>query len=128
MKFTLQLNLSPSIVALLMAYQKKWDNRHSLEYIAEECILTGVVAKDRSKQYSEETYNSKQFTAAIAADPSIVADPVRMAALAKKYKVGASKGGQALATVARGIIAEAGSPAELDEAALEAATKPEAVA
>lgn len=115
MNLTLTVHPSPALVALLIAYQKKWEPRKSLEFIAEECIMTGLTTKDRSKQYSEETQNAKGFRDALAEHPEYITDPEKMAQLAKKFRVGSSKGGDTLAKTARGLIAEAEAEVEAKE-------------
>lgn len=117
-KFALTVNPSPALVALLLAYQEKWEPRKSLTYIAEECILAGLTAKDRSKQYSEETQNARRFQQVLAEHPEYIMDAAKMQELAKKFRIGASKGGN-LASSARSIIAEAS--AEMDTAAIDEA-------
>ena len=109
--FNMTVNPSPALVALLMAYQKRWEPNKSLEFIAEECILAGVTAKDRSKQYSEETQNSRAFQKVLSDHPEYITDPEKMASLAKKFRIGSSKGGS-LSSEARGLIEEARAEAK----------------
>jgi len=121
LNLTLEVNPSPALVALLIAYQQKYEPRKSLQFIAEECIMTGLTAKDRSKQYSEETQNARKFQQVLADHPEYITDPVKMAELAKKFRIGASKGGDTLAKTARGLIAEAEADAAAAEETLQAA-------
>lgn len=107
------VELTGAIVKLLIVFNQTHDKDHSLQYTLEECLLAGITAKNRSKEYSEATQNRKKFEKEIAADPTVVLDPERMAKLCRKFGIG----GTAVAAIK--------TPTEV-EAALEAATAPPA--
>jgi hypothetical protein len=86
----LQINLSGSVLKLVENFHQTWDKEHSLNYTIEDCLVAGVEAKRRSKEYSEATNNRKKFEKEIATDPSIILNPSKMLDLMKKYKIGSS--------------------------------------
>jgi hypothetical protein len=86
----LNISLNGAVLFLLKSFHDTYDKDHSLEYTLEECLLQGIKAKKASKEYSQETNNRKKFEKEIATDPSIIMDQKRMAALCKKYGIGAS--------------------------------------
>jgi hypothetical protein len=109
-----QFNLTGALLMLIANYHEQYDPTHSLEFVIEECLLAGVQAKQRSKDYSEQTRNRKDFEKAIATDPLIVLDPKRMTALMRKYKIGGisnpTNGANPLAAI-EAAIASAAAPA-----------------
>lgn len=105
---SLDVSLTGAILTLLINFQQRYDQGHSLEYVLEDCLLTGITAKQRSKDYSEQTNNRKLFEKAIQNDPMIVMRPKDMARLMQKYKIGASN---AKATEAMDEILTAPEPA-----------------
>lgn len=126
----LQVTISGAQLALLQFFHDRYDRDHSLTYTFEECLVAGIEAKRRSKEYSEATNNRKKFEKEIAADPTVVLQPVKMLALMKKYGIGASneKLEEQVITAAENLAKaaeEAEAAAEL--AKLEAATKPDVV-
>jgi hypothetical protein len=84
----LTVTLEGAVIAALRAYAAKYDTQHSIQYVLEDCLTAGVDAKMRSKKYSEETRNRKDFEKAIAADPTVVLDAARMMKLCVKYGIG----------------------------------------
>ncbi len=87
---TLTVEITGSQLRLLQLFHDKYDKDHSLTYTFEECLVAGIDAKRRSKEYSEKTQNQKRFEKEIASDPSIVLHPDRMLKLMKKYRIGSS--------------------------------------
>lgn len=87
---TLQCNITGSVLKLLQNFHDRWDRDHSLNYTLEDCLVAGIEAKRRSKEYSVETQNRKKFEKEIATDPSVILHPDRMLSLMKKYGIGAS--------------------------------------
>lgn len=114
---TLSVNISGAQLALLQYYHDKYDRDHSLTFTFEECLVAGIEAKKRSKEYSEQTNNRKKFEKEIAANPSVVLNPVAMLGLMKKYGIGSSN-----TQLEAQVLAAAD---KLAEAELEAATKPQ---
>lgn len=112
----LEVTISGAQLALLQYYHDKYDREHSLTYTFEECLVAGIEAKKRSKEYSEQTNNRKKFEKEIAANPAVVLNPVEMLKLMKKYGIGSSN-----SKLEEQVIAAA---EKLEEAQLEAATKP----
>lgn len=90
MSDSLNVNISGAQLALLQYYHDRYDRDHSLTYTFEECLVAGIEAKKRSKEYSEQTNNRKKFEKEIAANPAIVLKPDQMLALMKKYGIGSS--------------------------------------
>src|SRR6478735_7165659 len=117
MSETLAVTISGAQLALLQYYHDRYDRDHSLTYTFEECLVAGIEAKKRSKEYSEQTNNRKKFEKEIAANPSVVLNPVAMLGLMKKYGIGSSN------TKLEEQVMEAAE--RLEEQQLEAATKPQ---
>jgi uncharacterized protein YneF (UPF0154 family) len=113
---TLQVTISGAQLALLQYFHDRYDRDHSLTYTFEECLVAGIEAKKRSKEYSEATNNRKKFEKEIAANPGIVLKPVEMLALMKKYGIGSSN-----AKLEEQVMEAA---EKLEEAELEKATAP----
>lgn len=86
----LSTEITGALLVLLQSYHDRWDKDHSLRYTLEDCLLAGVQAKKRSKEYSAATENRKRFEREIAANPAIVMDPAAMIKLCRKYGIGAS--------------------------------------
>lgn len=114
---TLAVTISGAQLALLQYYHDRYDRDHSLTYTFEECLVAGIEAKKRSKEYSEQTNNRKKFEKEIAQNPGIVLKPIEMLALMKKYGIGSSN------TKLEEQVMEAAE--RLEEAQLEEATKPQ---
>lgn len=112
----LAVTISGAQLALLQFYHDRYDRDHSLTYTFEECLVAGIEAKKRSKEYSEATNNRKRFEKEIASNPAVVLNPVEMLKLMKKYGIGSSN------SKLEQQVMEAAE--KLEEAQLEAATKP----
>jgi hypothetical protein len=80
--------ITGAVLVLLASFNRKHDGNHSLQYTLEDALITGLKAKIRSIEYSEETKTSRLFKAAISKDPAIVTRPAEFAALCRKYGVG----------------------------------------
>jgi hypothetical protein len=119
----LQVTISGAQLALLQYYHDRYDNDHSLTYTFEECLVAGIEAKKRSKEYSEQTNNRKKFEKEIAANPAIVLQPDQMLKLMKKYGIGSSNTKLEDQVMAAAEKMQAEAEAE-ELAKLEAATKP----
>lgn len=87
---TLQVTISGAQLRLLQLFHDKYDREHSLTYTFEECLVAGIQAKQRSKDYSVETQNRKKFEKEIASNPSAILNPAEMLRLMKKYGIGSS--------------------------------------
>lgn len=88
----LKTEITGSVLKLLTFFHDKYDRDHSLNYTLEECLIAGVQAKQRSKEYSEQTNNRKKFEREIAADPTVILHPDKMLRLCKKYGIAWSNG------------------------------------
>ena len=88
----LKIELSGAVLRLLTHFHDKYDKDHSLNYTMEECLVAGIQAKQRSKDYSVETQNRKKFEKELAADPSVILHPDKMLRLCKKYGIAWSNG------------------------------------
>lgn len=109
-----QFNLMGALLALAIQYQQQYEPTRSLDWVIEESLIAGLAAKKRSKEYSEQTKNDKDFRKAIQADPLVVLDPKKMTALLVKYKQGgATKGGNFDALLAKLSPEEAAKSAEV---------------
>lgn len=86
----LVVTITGAQLALLQYYHDTYDRDHSLTYTFEECLVAGIEAKKRSKEYSEQTNNRKKFEKEIATNPGVVLNPAAMLQLMKKYKIGHS--------------------------------------
>lgn len=86
----LQATFTGAVLKMLQFFHDKWDKEHSLQYTLEDCLVAGINAKQRSKEYSVATENRKRFEREIASDPSVILDPVRMLRLCKKYGIGSA--------------------------------------
>jgi hypothetical protein len=113
---TLQVSISGAQLALLRYYHDRYDRDHSLTYTFEECLVAGIEAKKRSKEYSEATLNRKKFEKEIAANPAIVLKPDQMLKLMQKYGIGSSN-----ANLEKQVLEAA---EKMEEAELEKATAP----
>lgn len=87
----LECTVEGSVLKLLKYFHDKYDREHSLNYTFEECLVAGIQAKQRSKEYSEETQNRKKFERALASDPSVITDPERMKKLCAKFGIGGTR-------------------------------------
>lgn len=115
---TLTVEITGSQLRLLQYFHDRYDKDHSLTYTFEECLVAGIEAKRRSKEYSEKSQNTKKYEKEVAADPSIILHPDRMLALMKKYGIGSSN------TKLEEQVMDAAR--KLQEEQEEAATKPAA--
>ena len=88
----LKADVTGAVLRLLMNYHDRYDRDHSLLYTLEECLVAGIQAKQRSKDYSVETQNRKRFERELAADPSVILHPDKMLRLCKKYGIAWSNG------------------------------------
>lgn len=86
----LQHTFTGAVLALLINFNNTWDKGHSLGFTLEECLIAGIEAKRRSKEYSEATQNRKKYEKELMADPTVVLRPTDMLRLMKKYGIGAS--------------------------------------
>lgn len=121
----LEVKISGAQLALLQYFHDKYDRDHSLTYTFEECLVAGIEAKKRSKEYSEQTNNRKKFEKEIAANPAIVLNPAGMLNLMKKYGIGSSNTQLEAQVVSAAEAMAKAAEAEAEELAkLEAATKP----
>jgi hypothetical protein len=89
---TLKADINGAVLKLLMNFHDKYDKDHSLLYTLEECLVAGIQAKQRSKEYSIDTQNRKKFERELAADPSVILHPDKMLRLCKKYGIAWSNG------------------------------------
>jgi hypothetical protein len=90
---TFTTDIQGALLVLLTSYHDKYERMYSLQHTIEQALLVGYKAMVRSKEYAEATKKNKAFIAALAKDPTIALDPVRMSALTKKFGIGSSKGG-----------------------------------
>ena len=86
----LDFSLGAALTVLLTRLQLQHFPNSSVEYVAQAALLRGIKAIDNSKGYSAEMQGLKEFRNALENDPSIAADPKKMAALMQKYRIGAS--------------------------------------
>lgn len=89
----LHIELQGAVLKLAQNFHDRWDKEHSLAYTIEDCLVAGIEAKRRSKEYSEETRNRKAFEKELGADPTIVLRPADMLKLCKKFGIGYSNAG-----------------------------------
>lgn len=86
----LNLTVGAALTVLVTRLQQTHFPQNSVEYVAEDALFRGVKAIDHSKGYSEEMDSLKRFRNELINDPSISADPKKMAKLMQKYRIGAS--------------------------------------
>jgi hypothetical protein len=119
-----KLNLQPfeteitgAELVLLLRYQQDWEPQSSTQYILESALVAGLEAKRRSKEYSRDQRNLKEFNKAVMRDPSVMLDEKRRNALMTKYRIGATRSD--VQSEIEALVAEAEADAEAAEAGLD---------
>lgn len=82
--------IEAAVLVLLAQLRQDFYKDKSLQYVLEECLVTGAKALRRSKEYSQETKNNRAFADALKANPAIALDPKALASLMVKYRIGAA--------------------------------------
>lgn len=129
-----KLNLQPfeteitgAELVLLLRYQQDWEPQSSTQYILESALVAGLEAKRRSKEYSRDQRNLKEFNKAVMRDPSVMLDEKRRNALMTKYRIGATRSdvqAEIAALVEEATADAVASEADLDVISSNASTNP----
>ena len=110
-----------AVLVLLKSFHDRYDKTHSLQFTLEDCLVTGITAKQRSKDYSEKIRDDKEFKRQLAADPTIMLDFDKFLRLQLKYgqidEEGASKVRAAHKAMTTGNGADAVIPPSAAQAA-----------
>lgn len=86
----LSLTIGAALTVLIHRLKDTHFQQNTVEYVAENALITGIKAIDNSKGYSQDMLRLKGFRTELEADPSIAQDPKKMARLMQKYRIGAS--------------------------------------
>lgn len=88
---TFSVNLSGAILSTLISIQQEDERGRSLQYWAEETLVTGCKAIRRSREYAEETRNRKEFARQVELHPEVLGNLASMQALMRKYRIGGAE-------------------------------------
>ena len=86
----LTLTIGAALTVLVQRLKDAHFRQNTVEYVAENALVTGIKAIDNSKGYSQDMLRLKGFKNELENDPSIATDPKKMARLMQKYRIGAS--------------------------------------